>query len=291
MNVLYSYKNGETTVTIHDDGTKIRDVSNGTRADYPESIDVKVTNYCDAQCLWCHEKSTIRGKHADLTPTIDLLTQLPAGAEIAIGGGHPLAHPDFDLFVKVLSEHGIICNVTINEHHFEKELPRIERLVADGHVRGVGYSYSTKTCTWKYDHLVTHVITGTTNYSRLEDIVQVNPKVLLLGYKKNTGRGSIFYKKQMQEVDKNIQSWYAGLFYAVRKAHISFDNLAIEQLNPRRLFTDPTDYDRFYMGTDGSYSMYIDAVNQQYSVSSTGVERVEYGSSLKDMFAIAGGLK
>jgi organic radical activating enzyme len=43
---------------------------------------------------------------------------MPAGVEIAIGGGNPLSHPDFDDFVVTLSENGTICNVTINEKHW-----------------------------------------------------------------------------------------------------------------------------------------------------------------------------
>lgn len=283
-NIIAKYKNGDTIVTLYDDGTKIRDISNGTFAEYPESIDVCITRWCDAGCAFCHESSTTRGKHGDLQPTIDLIKQLPRGVEIAIGGGHPLAHPDFDNFVKELSQHGIICNVTINEKHFHKELSRIEKLVGDKYIYGVGYSYSNVPCEWDYEHLVQHVITGTTSYHDLDRITQVCKKVLLLGFKKYTGRGDIFYRKKNEEVDKNIRSWYAGLFYAVRKAHISFDNLAISQLSPERLFANPEDFDKVYMGKDGSYSMYIDAVRQEYSVSSTGVERYKYTKNIKDMF-------
>lgn len=283
--IIAQYKNGDTLVTMYSDGTKVRDVSNGTRAEFPESIDVKITNWCDAGCAFCHENSTTRGKHANLQPTIDLLKQLPKGVEIAIGGGHPLSHPDFDDFVRELSNHGIICNVTINEHHFKKELPRIERLVGNKHIYGVGYSYSKIPCDWDYEHLVQHVIIGVTPYSEIDRITKVSKKILLLGFKKFTGRGDIFYKKKNEIVDKNIQSWYAGLFYAIKEAHISFDNLAISQLNPRRVFVSQEDYDNMYMGEDGSYSMYIDAVNQEYSVSSTGVERIKFGNSISQMFS------
>lgn len=282
--VIHKYKNGDTIVTMYSDGTKERDVSNGTHADYPESLDVKITNWCDAACKFCHEKSTTRGKHGDLQPTIDLLKQLPAGVELAIGGGHPLSHPDFDNFVKELSSHGLICNVTINEYHFQKELPRIEKLIQDKCLYGIGYSYSEIPCEWDYEHLVQHIIIGTTPYKELEHITKVNKKVLLLGFKKKTGRGDIFYKKNNAMVDENIRTWYAGLFHAARKAHLSFDNLAIEQLNPSRLFKNKEDYDRMYMGTDGSYSMYIDAVEQTFATSSTATNKQPFLSDMKEIF-------
>lgn len=284
-NIIANYKNGDTFVTLYDDGTKERDISNGTFAEFPETLDVKITNWCDAKCHYCHEKSTTRGKHGDLQPTIDLLKQLPRGSEIAIGGGHPLAHPEFDNFVKELSAHGIICNVTINEFHFKKEVSRIENLISDGLIYGVGYSYSSIPCEWDYEHLVSHVIIGVTSYFDLENVIAGNnKKVLLLGFKKKTGRGDIFYRKNNELVDKKINEWYAGLFNAASKAHLSFDNNAIVQLKPSRLFRNNQSYDEFFMGDDGSYSMYIDAVNQEFSVSSTGVERHQYKKSLAEMF-------
>ena len=282
--VINSYANGGTVVTLFEDGTKIRHVLSSEAPSYPESIDVKITNWCDAACSWCHEKSTKRGLHGDLQKTVDLLKQLPAGAELAIGGGHPLAHPDFDNFVKELSAHGLICNVTINEFHFEKELPRIEKLVADKLIYGVGYSYSAKPCIWKYDNLVSHLIVGVTSCKDLEKVVAVNNKVLLLGYK-TFGRGEKYVDRFNKQVHDNIAYWYRYLFKAAQLAHLSFDNLAIEQLNPKRLFANDEDYSKFYMGNDGMYSMYIDAVKREYAVTSTGKVRHAMSDSLKDMFA------
>ena len=48
-------------------------------------MDLKITDWCDAGCAWCHEGSTLRGRHADLDEALELLSVLPAGAEIAIG--------------------------------------------------------------------------------------------------------------------------------------------------------------------------------------------------------------
>lgn len=283
MYLLGSYVNGETSVDIFSNGTKVRDISKGKLAEFPESMDVKITNWCDAACFWCHEMSTKNGEHGNLQNTIDLICQLPPGIEIAIGGGHPLSHPDFDDFVKELSSKGIICNVTINEKHFEKELTRIEKLVGEGLIKGVGYSYSQKACEWKYEHLVSHVIIGVTPYQDLTHITKVNNKVLLLGYKR-VGRGIIFDSKNRESVEACITSWYRWLFHAAQESHLSFDNLAIDQLNPKRLFANEQDFEKFYMGRDGCYSMYLDAVKQEYAQSSTSQYRLEYLDSIRNMF-------
>lgn len=282
--ILYTYQNGQTCVTIFSDGTKIRNIEQGSIPCFPESIDVKITNWCDAGCSYCHENSTKQGKHADLQKTVDLLKQLPSGVEIAIGGGHPIAHPDFENFVRELSSHGVICNVTVNETHFQKSKALLEQLISDKCIYGVGYSYSKIPCEWDYENLVNHVIVGNTNYTELEKLTKVCKKVLLLGYKMNTGRGAVYFRKYSQSVENNIQSWYRCLFYAVRKAHISFDNLAIEQLKPIRLFKTVEDYQNMYMGDDGTYTMYMDAVEQIYAKSSTSVNRMPYQESMIDIF-------
>lgn len=49
---------------------------------------------------------------------------------------------------------------------------------------------------------------------------------------------------------------------------ISFDNLAIQQLNVKRFFTKEG-WDSFYMGDEFTHSMYVDGVEQKYSPSST----------------------
>ena len=54
------YKNGNTIVEIRDDGTKIRFVPDNVPAQpvYPESIDMKITNYCEMGCQMCFVAGT-----------------------------------------------------------------------------------------------------------------------------------------------------------------------------------------------------------------------------------------
>lgn len=278
---LQMYLNGNCTVEIHPSGTKRRYVREGEKPapDFPESMDVKITNWCDAGCDYCHEASTPKGSHADLLPTLDLLSTLPGGVEVAIGGGHPLAHPGFDDFVQELTKQGLICNVTVNEHHFLKEEARLTKLIADGLVKGVGYSYREKPCEFKYEHLVSHVIAGTVHQSELRKIIQVNPKILLLGYK-IFGKGNPFFHERNTEIADNLRSWKDRLFETVEIAHTSFDNLAIEQLDPIRVFKDKEDFAKFYMGEEGTFSMYIDAVRQKVAQNSYDTARHSY---LKDI--------
>ena len=61
----------------------------------------------------------------------------------------------------------------------------------------------------------------------------------------------------------------------IGKTILSFDNLAIEQLNIKRLFTDQG-WNDFYMGDDFSFTMYIDAVKQEYAQTSRSKKRTKF---------------
>ena len=64
---------------------------------------------------------------------------------------------------------------------------------------------------------------------------------------------------------------------------VSFDNLALKQLECKRLLSDE-EWEQFYMGDDGSMTMYIDCVKEKFAKSSTSVERYNLLDNIKDMF-------
>lgn len=52
------YRNGNVDVTILSDGTKVRQFDGAQFVVHPETIDVKITNYCDAGCPFCFPSGT-----------------------------------------------------------------------------------------------------------------------------------------------------------------------------------------------------------------------------------------
>ena len=56
---------------------------------------------------------------------------------------------------------------------------------------------------------------------------------------------------------------------------ISFDNLAIEQLDVKRLMSDE-EWEQFYMGDDGTSTFYVDMVEQKFAKSSTASMNERY---------------
>lgn len=277
---MVEYVNGNTKVTILSDGTKIREYESTPLILFPESIDVKISNFCDLGCEYCHEMSTTAGKHGDLDVLLETISELPAGVELAIGGGNPLSHPDLLRFLYKVKEQGIIANITVNQGHLKRYFALLELLIKEDLVKGIGVSITSNNLTYLQklktlsNNIVYHVIAGVNDFSVLETLISLGDcKVLVLGYKV-FGFGVGYYN---QDVSAKIQSWKKIKNY-FGKCVISFDNLAIEQLEIKKMFT-VEGWQRFYMGDDFTFTMYIDAVEQKYAPTSRSLDRVSFKDS------------
>jgi hypothetical protein len=287
MKQIAKYQNGNTTVTIMNDGTKIREYENYPEILHPESIDVKITDYCDMGCAYCHESSTKKGIHGDLNKLIEVINELPPGVELAIGGGNPLSHPNLVEFLQVLKSKGIIANLTVNQGHLKTFQDMITFLIKDELIKGLGISITNNNFNYIKpllkitDNIVYHIIAGVNKVDVIDKLIELgNCKVLILGYKL-FGFGVKFHSK---EVDAELKIWYKKLPSLIGKCTISFDNLAIEQLKVKRLFTHDG-WNKFYMGDDFTFTMYIDAVKQEYAPTSRSNKRKPFSEySLLDFF-------
>jgi MoaA/NifB/PqqE/SkfB family radical SAM enzyme len=283
--MIYKYKNGNVDVSIDtNNGTKVRtwegDFSK-QELEFPESLDVKITNYCDLNCPYCHENSSKEGKHADLDKLFEKISVLPKGIELALGGGNPLSHPKLPGFLKTCKKEGYICSITVNQDHLNSNqyFYMLRSMSVEGLVKGIGISYNPKLrlnnliALQKYSpNVVMHAICGVHKVEDLKKLESLSYlKLLVLGYKE-FGRG-VEYKKS-HDVDANTEDWYRELSKLVSegKIHpISFDNLALSQLDVKRLVTDEL-YSKLYQGDDFTISMYIDAVEGKYAPTSRSSE-------------------
>lgn len=293
MKILGSYKNNDYTCTMFSDGTKIRwndkDSFNPVK---PESIDLKITNKCNMECGMCHENSTPDGKHGDILnlPFID--TMFPY-SEVAIGGGNPLTHPDLIEFLEHLKERKILASMTVNQVHFMYNIDLLKELTDKKLIYGLGISYiggcheNCINAIKQFPNAVVHVINGIVHMDGLEALANNDLKILILGYKEFR-RGKILYDECGSQINYLKAQFYDMLPKIVNDGWfkcISFDNLAIKQLEPKRLMSDK-DYDQFYMGDDGAFTMYVDAVNRQFAKSSVSTERYDLMDDIADMFKI-----
>lgn len=272
-------QNGNYAFEILEDGTKYRwgFEDDSPEPVLPEQMDLKITDWCDGGCVWCHESSTVEGKHGDVSAALCLLGEALPFTEIAIGGGDPLAHPQFEEFVVELDKMGLIPNVTVNGMHLNRHLAVLNRLTSKGVIRGVGVSYHPQMGEWDYKHKVIHVIAGV---NPVQTLLTYPPShLLILGYK-NFGRGTGFYSSRVQS---RIKEWTRHLPLLAQVHTLSFDTLAISQLYPQRLFKSTEEFKRRYMGDEGQFSMYVDAVTQTYGVSSYSDRRLPW-HGLQAMF-------
>lgn len=272
--LISKYDNGNYTVRLFDDGTKIRDFKEIPKPLFPESIDLKITNYCNLEniCKWCHEDSTTKGKHSSLEDYFFLLEQLPSGVELAIGSGNPLSHPNIESFLIEAKKNGIVCNMTVDELHLKKYKDLITRFIKQDLIKGVGISFQGKFleeldyfCNLT-DNVVFHLIMGVHKLEDIDIISQFSKKILILGYKEFR-RGIDYYNKEVEDIK---YQWYIRLPLYFNKMILSFDNLAIKQLNLEKFFPDES-WDQFYMGVDDNN---IDAVENKFAKSSISNNRM-----------------
>lgn len=284
------YRNGNYNVAIYNDGTKIRETfEDEFVADFPECMDVKITNYCDMNCPYCHENSTTEGKHGDiLNPSF--INSLKPYTETAIGGGNPLSHPDLVEFLKKLKSKRIIANITVNQKHFMDNVLLLRMLAKEKLIYGLGVSYNYYDEMFEenfacFDNAVLHVINGIVRHSDMRKLYGKGFKILILGYKQFR-KGSDYY---CQSVDDRKQITYDKLpEYVQNFKVVSFDNLAIKQLQTKRLMSEE-DWNEFYMGDDGQFTMYVDLVKQKFARNSTSDVRYDLLDDIVDMFKVVKG--
>lgn len=290
MNIK-SYKNGNFHTFIDlNDGTKIRETNDDEFiADFAESMDIKITNYCDMGCPFCHEGSTTDGKFGDILNEKFINTLHPY-QEIALGGGDATSHPELIPFLQKLKNRKVIVNMTVNQIHFEKKQEFIKKLVEEKLIYGLGVSLANPTENFvklikQYPNAVIHVINGVLKPSDVEALKNNDLKMLILGYK-HLRRGDEYYESEMIGI-KAKQYWlYSNLEFMLKEFKVvSFDNLAIEQLGVKRLLSDE-EWDEFYQGDDGSFTYYIDMVERKFAKSSTAPfdQRYDLLDSVDDMF-------
>ena len=286
MNLISRYQNGNYTVSLYDDGTKIRenDLDNLTPA-FAENCDVKITDRCDGGCVFCYEGCTANGKHGDILNPKFLDTLHPY-TELAING-NDLSHPDLVLFMYKMKEKNIILNMTVNQIHFE----RIKEWIDKKLIYGLGISLRKPTYEFidmvkQIPNVVIHVINGIVSMPDLDTLAGNGLKILILGYK-NLRRGESYYKDHNESVLELQEDLNRYLFPEII-GHgwfdvVSFDNLAIEQLHVKEHMSNEQ-WDSFFMGEDGDYTFYIDMVEGMFAKDSLSMERYPLTDNIDDMF-------
>lgn len=315
-NIVY---NGNEMLFLGADGSKIRVCTdNEEKPEYPESIDLKITDQCAHGCAFCYEDCTVEGKHASLNHPF--LKTLPSFVELAVGGGNPILHPELDKVPNLTD----CVNITIHERDFiymhysslanndslDAKYPELNKFNAIGvslsndlttellecfklkYATWSGYSFFIG-CERDYKYvaefgdnsteIVFHIVNGVIEPEKLKLFYDKGAKLLILGFKEK-GRGKSYLENN--DVEQKKQWMYDNIEEVLKHFKVvAFDTLAMEQLNIKRFLSDE-DYEKYYMGDDGSHSMYIDLVKGEFGISSTDNRRWPLTNDIKEMFSL-----
>src|SRR5574344_1547789 len=299
MEMLGQYKNGNYIVTIYDNGTKIREtidpLATAFIPEFAENIDLKITDRCDIGCAYCHEDCKSNGVNSDILNE-EFINTLHPYQELSIGGGNIFEYPNLIPFLKKVKDLHIISNITLNYNHFYQHKDEVKQMVEEKLVYGIGVSAANDI--YKMDmnllrsnpNIVIHVINGLVATEDILTLADNNLKVLVLGYKDYRRGHSYINTVKNAEVNRFAIDFNSDILrkqmasMLERFKVISFDNLAIEQLGIRKMIGE-NKWKQIYMGDDGNYTFYIDAVDRKFGLNSTAEKYYVLMDSVDQMFS------
>jgi hypothetical protein len=134
----------------------------------------------------------------------------------------------------------------------------------------------------KYKNAVIHIINGVVDLVELKKLYDNNLKILILGYKQFR-KGKEYYSQNVEDNKKKIYDALSEILQSFKV--VSFDNLAIEQLQVKRLLSQ-AEWDEFYMGDDGNFTFYVDLVDRKFAKNSTSDIRFDLLDDITEMFNV-----
>lgn len=253
--------------------------------EYPELIDLRITNRCDHGCKFCFMNSGINEKDADINELMSFINELRTKTEFSIGGGNVLLYPELEKLFEHIDERGHIINVTVNVKDCNTILnnKRFKRIFAK-YVDGIGVSVFSESDLDKFfefkaafekienrndrggfnrKYIVAHTVPEyvgmaemTKILKRIEDSKTWAP-VLFLGYKEN-GRGANceyhkFTEGDIKELFKDSWSISIDTMFAKR-----YGDFIKKIYSTRYCLTE----------NEGEYSMYVDGITMNAYKSS-----------------------
>ncbi|MFT9077629.1 radical SAM protein [Ethanoligenens sp.] len=117
---------------------------NPVRAPWPELADISISNHCTKGCPFCYKNST--DNHVFMSPAeyAAVLKHLQSDRwgnvfQVALGGGEPLEHPQFEQILQITQRADVVANFTTNGLHLDNAVARM----LSGRVGSVALSVGT----------------------------------------------------------------------------------------------------------------------------------------------------
>lgn len=257
--------------------------------EYPELIDLKITNKCNHNCKFCYMDSNKDGKHAELSFLKKIISSLSSNefdsfdtrVEFSVGGGDVLLYPHLEELFSYMTKKGHIVNTTINAKDALKIVGN-EKLydIFKKYVKGIGVSVSNEEDIEKiiplrnlfsvdhvYKQIKIHLIPEFLGVEKTISFVEKLKKynfydILFLGYKTN-GRGKTqnitpFNEDDLKKIFNeqytiSVDTTFANKYYDWLK-----DNFETEHTLTLN---------------EGEYSMYVDGVTKNAYKSSYQLDK------------------
>lgn len=247
------------------------------KSDTPELIDLKITDYCPYNCPACYQGSTQRGIHAPLSVVTSILHEIGNANvfEVAIGGGEPTLHPEFEQIIDKCSYYGVVPNFTTKDPKWFLRYPSVIDSIGAYAVSCDDYKQAD--AVWEAidsqpkamrDKLrskltIQHVV-GLCQEFGVRQLLQKardqHGRVVLLGYK-DTHRGA---NVKAYTPDKK-KTWGDWLAEAMTKKRTEGENdflpwsLGVDTVLANELKGKVPDYQYRLTTREGQFSCYIDA--------------------------------
>ena len=280
--MMVQYQNGNSTIELSNDGTRVITYDDTLQLQYPLNIDIRVSTKCafgynpktgKAVCDFCHESARTDGTECDYQSLQHKLIGLPKGIELAVGANQ-LTQGLYD-FIDWCDGNGYVVNLTLNQGHIKRDQEMVKKCYSKGIIKGLGISYRSSL---KWDipqfvldnpNTVFHVIAGIDEISEVLSLKDKGvKKILVLGEKNfgfNEGKVDLSTKKHKEWL------WFISKLFTTFDV-TSFDNLGLEQLRVKRFFKD----DMWEEFNQGEHSFYINAVDNYFAPSSRSNKKTNW---------------
>jgi hypothetical protein len=288
---MIQYQNGNSTIELSNDGTRVITFEDTLQLEYPLNIDIRVSTKCafgfnpktgKAVCDFCHESARTDGNECDYQSLQNKLIGLPKGIELAVGANQ-LTQGLYD-FINWCDGNGYVVNLTLNQGHIKRDQEMVKKCYSTGIIKGLGISYRSSL---KWDipqfvldnpNTVFHVIAGIDDVNEVLSLKDKGVKKILVLGEKNFG----FNEGKVDLTTKKHKEW---LWFISKLFHTfdvtSFDNLGLEQLRIKRFFNNEM-WDEF---NQGEHSFYINAVDNYFAPSSRSNNKTNWNEvSIEDYF-------
>lgn len=286
---IASWKNGNASIQLSSDGTRVIEFDDRLKLDYPLNIDIRVSTQCSfgynpktnsSVCDFCHESARVDGSECDYEELKNILKDLPGGIELAIGSNKMTSKlVDFLIWAE---SRNFICNVTVNQGHLKRDIVRIIQAIQNGLIKGLGISYrkgmeDIPKILLDYNNTVIHVINGIDDFADVAALSEQGVKKILVLGEKNFG----FNLNRVNTESTSHVTWKQKVRSLFDKFEVvSFDNLGLEQLKVDRFFQQK-EWDTLYQG---EHSMYINATDKYFAPNSRSSDITYWHSDIKSYF-------